>query len=383
MRFIDEVKIKIAAGRGGHGACSFRREKFVPLGGPDGGDGGRGGDVILKATEGLNTLIDFRFQKNFMAENGHGGEGRQKTGRAGLDKVIAVPVGTLVYDVATGELLGDLREDKQLLVVGQGGRGGHGNLWFKSSTNRSPRRADRGHEGELRELRLELRLLADVGLLGLPNAGKSTFIRAVSAARPKVAAYPFTTLYPNLGVVSVEPHKSFVIADIPGLIEGAADGAGLGVRFLRHLSRTRLLLHLVDIAPPEQSDLVQQVQSIVQELARYSPVLAERPRWLVFNKTDLMLDADAQVLVADVVERLHWEGPVFSVSAATGAGCRALVEKIYYALPELPMPTIEHQAQLEDWGRPVQNVVLPMEADFDDDALDDDDDDEVEVFYEP
>ncbi|MEK8090469.1 Obg family GTPase CgtA [Thermithiobacillus plumbiphilus] len=351
MRFIDEVNIKVAAGHGGSGAVSFRREKFEPMGGPDGGDGGKGGDVILEATEGLNTLIDFRFQKNYQAERGHGGSGRQKTGRYGYDKVIAVPVGTAVYDRDTQELLGDLREPGQRLIVAKGGRGGRGNLWFKSSTNRAPRRADPGEEGEARELHLELRLLADVGLVGLPNAGKSTLIRAVSAARPKVADYPFTTLHPNLGVVSVEPHKSFVLADVPGLIEGAAEGAGLGIRFLKHLTRTRLLLHLVDIQPVDESDPAENVRVIEGELARYSEALAARPRWLVFNKMDLMLPEESSERVAEITRALDWQGPVFAISAATGQGCRELAEKIYYALQELPPAPPIVDPEDADWGK--------------------------------
>ncbi|MEW5790133.1 MAG: Obg family GTPase CgtA [Pseudomonadota bacterium] len=351
MRFIDEVKIKVAAGHGGAGAVSFRREKFAPMGGPDGGDGGKGGDVVLEAVDGLNTLVDFRYQKNFQAERGHGGQGRQKTGRAGADKVIHVPIGTVIYDLDTGELLGDLREAGQRLVVARGGWGGHGNLFYKSSTNRAPRRAEPGGEGEARELRLELRLLADVGLVGLPNAGKSTFIRAVSAARPKVADYPFTTLYPNLGVVSIEPHKSFVLADVPGLIEGAAEGAGLGIRFLKHLTRTRLLLHLVDIAPIDGSDVAENVRTIERELARYSAALAVRPRWLVFNKIDLMPAEEVEARMAAIVQALDWQEPVYAVSAATGAGCRELSERIYYALENLPAaPPLEESLEEADWG---------------------------------
>ncbi|MGC9238150.1 MAG: Obg family GTPase CgtA [Acidithiobacillus sp.] len=349
MKFIDEVRISVAAGKGGHGAVSFRREKFIPFGGPDGGDGGRGGDVYLVARENLNTLIDFRYQRRYRAENGHGGAGRQMTGRAGKDLEIAVPVGTLVYDEDTRELLGDLHTAGQRLLVCRGGRGGHGNLWYKSSVNRAPRQHEMGGAAEERHLRLELRLLADVGLLGLPNAGKSTLIRAVSAARPKVADYPFTTLRPHLGVVRLGVEASFVIADIPGLIPGAAEGAGLGTRFLKHLSRTRLLLHLLDMAPPDPGeDPVAQFRALEAELLHYSPALAERPRWLVVNKADLLEAAAAEQRFREICQRLDWQGPAFLVSAVTGYGCETLVQEIGRALPELP-PAPEPSQEV-DWG---------------------------------
>jgi GTP-binding protein len=322
MKLVDEAEITVIAGNGGNGCISFRREKFIPLGGPDGGDGGDGGDVWLQADENLNTLVDFRHQTKFKAQRGENGMGRQMYGKAGEDLVITVPVGTVVHNVETNEIIGDLTEHGQRLLVAKGGRGGLGNMHFKSSVNRAPRKATPGGQGETRVLRLELKLLADVGLLGFPNAGKSTFIRAVSAATPKVADYPFTTLYPNLGVVSVEPGRSFVIADIPGLIEGAAEGAGLGSLFLRHIQRTRLLLHLVDISPMDPLNgaqglpsPVQQVRAIERELGRFDPALLEKPRWLVLNKADLLLEEDARAAAEAIVAELGWTAPWFLVSA--------------------------------------------------------------------
>ena len=304
MKFVDEAIIKVKAGDGGNGIVSFRREKYIPKGGPDGGDGGDGGSVYLEADRGLNTLVDFRTSRYFEAERGENGRGRNQTGRSGEDLVIPVPVGTEVYDEETGELIGDLTEPGQRLKVAQGGFHGLGNTRFKSSVNRAPRQCTQGTPGEGRTLRLELKLLAVVGLLGLPNAGKSTFISAVSSARPKVADYPFTTLHPNLGVVRVDPTRSFVVADIPGVIEGAAEGAGLGIQFLKHLSRTRLLLHLVDIAPADGSDPVEAVRTIEHELARFSPELADRPRWLVCNKIDLLPEAEREARCREVVQAL-------------------------------------------------------------------------------
>ena len=289
MKFVDEAEIRVAAGAGGNGCVSFRREKFIPLGGPDGGDGGKGGSVWLVADEGINTLIDFRHQRSFNARRGENGMGRQKTGAHGDDEIIRVPVGTVVINVDTDEEIGDLTGNGQRLLVATGGHGGKGNIHFKSSTNRSPQRAIPGEPGEERTIRMELKLLADVGLLGFPNAGKSTFIRAVSAAKPRVADYPFTTLHPNLGVVRVERDRSFVVADIPGLIEGASEGAGLGIQFLKHVMRTRLLLHLVDMAPADEAiDPVAQVKAIEKELKQFEPGLLKRPRWLVLNKADLL-----------------------------------------------------------------------------------------------
>lgn len=318
MKLVDEAEITVTAGNGGNGSISFRREKFIPLGGPDGGDGGDGGNVWLQADENLNTLVDFRHQKQFRAQRGENGMGRQMYGKGGEDITIAVPVGTVVHNVDTDEVIGDLTVHGERLLVARGGKGGLGNMHFKSSVNRSPRRATPGGEGETRTLKLELKLLADVGLLGFPNAGKSTFIRAVSAATPKVADYPFTTLYPNLGVVSVEPHRSFVIADIPGLIEGAAEGAGLGSLFLRHVQRTRLLLHLVDLAPMEggvEASPAEQVRAIEHELRKYDPAMLEKPRWLVLNKADLLFEDEARARAEEVVRELGWTQPWYLVSA--------------------------------------------------------------------
>ncbi|MEP6633173.1 MAG: GTPase ObgE [Luteimonas sp.] len=318
MKLVDEAEIQVIAGNGGNGCVGFRREKFIPLGGPDGGDGGNGGNVWLQADENLNTLVDFRHQKQFRAQRGENGMGQQRYGKGGEDHVIVVPVGTVVTNVDTDEVIGDLTRNGDRLLVANGGKGGLGNMHFKSSTNRTPRRALPGLEGEQRTLRLELKLLADVGLLGFPNAGKSTFVRAVSAATPKVADYPFTTLYPNLGVVSVEPGRSFVIADIPGLIEGAADGAGLGSLFLRHVQRTRLLLHLVDLAPMEGGVDVapaEQVRAIEHELRKYDPAMLDKPRWLVLNKADLLFEDEARERAEEVVAALGWTQPWFLVSA--------------------------------------------------------------------
>ena len=332
MQFVDEANIHVEAGRGGNGAASFRREKFIPFGGPNGGDGGAGGSVYLVANRNLNTLIDFRFIRNYKAQNGQGGMSQQKSGRAGEDLLIAVPVGTIVRDLDTQEIIGDLTEHEQKLLVAQGGRYGLGNVHFKSSRNRTPRQFTRGEDGDARELSLELAVLADVGLLGMPNAGKSSLITAVSAARPKVADYPFTTLYPNLGVVRVSAELSFVIADIPGLIEGASEGAGLGIQFLKHLSRTGLLLHVVDIAPIDGSDPVENVRIIQRELEKYSDALLEKERWLVMNKTDLLMDDEAQAVCDDIVKRLDWQGPHFSISAANRTGTDDLVKAIAQGL---------------------------------------------------
>ena len=332
MKFVDEANIKVIAGNGGKGAVSFRREKFIPFGGPDGGDGGDGGSIFLEARTGLNTLADFRNTRTYEAEAGGKGLGRDMTGCSGADLVVPVPIGTLVYDVDTQELLGDLVKAGERLRVAQGGFHGLGNTRFKSSVNRTPRQSTPGSAGERRTLRLELKVLADVGLLGLPNAGKSTLIRAVSAARPKVADYPFTTLYPNLGVVSVGEHHSFVMADIPGLIEGAAEGAGLGIRFLRHLQRTRILLHLVDVLPADGGNSVRDARAIVSELEKFSPELAKRERWLVLNKIDLLPAGDRQRHCATIVKSLRWKGPVFQISGLSGEGTRELCQKIMQRL---------------------------------------------------
>lgn len=335
MKFVDEARIKVQAGHGGRGCVSFRREKFVPFGGPDGGDGGHGGSVYLRAVAGINTLVDFRIEKTFKAQSGTPGSGRDCTGAAGEDLYIPVPVGTVVRDAETGEVLGDLTNVGDTILVARGGKGGWGNTRFKSSTNRAPRQFGPGLPGEKRTLELELKVLADVGLLGLPNAGKSTLIRAVSAARPKVADYPFTTLHPNLGVVDVGEHRSFVMADIPGLIEGAAEGAGLGIRFLRHLQRTRLLLHLVDIAPVDpDADPVRDAKAIVAELKKFDKELAAKPRWLVLNKRDLLLPEDAEERAKDIVRRLRYRGPKFLISGATGEGTKELVQAVMQFLEE-------------------------------------------------
>ncbi|EKE01515.1 MAG: hypothetical protein ACD_21C00110G0004 [uncultured bacterium] len=328
MKFVDEVKIKVKAGSGGNGCMSFRREKFAPFGGPNGGDGGNGGSIFFVTDRNLNTLVDFRFQKIFEAERGQDGMGTQCTGKNGDDLIIRVPVGTLIYNSSTDELIADLIEDNQKICVAKGGFHGFGNLHFKSSTNRAPRKTTPGHPGEEYDLRLELKLLADVGLLGLPNAGKSTFIRSVSAARPKVADYPFTTLYPNLGVVRVDMERSFVVADIPGLIEGAAEGAGLGIQFLKHLSRTSILLHLVDVAPTDDSDPVVSAKAIIKEIKKFSPELAKKERWLVLNKIDLLPEAELKTRVKEIVKRLKWKGPVFQISAIKKIGTKELCYKL-------------------------------------------------------
>ena len=352
MKLVDEAEITVTAGNGGNGCIGFRREKFIPLGGPDGGDGGAGGDVWLLADENLNTLVDFRHQTKFKAQRGENGMGRQMYGKAGEDNVITVPVGTVVHNVDTDEVIGDLTEHGQRLLVAKGGQGGLGNMHFKSSINRTPRKATPGGEGETRTLRLELKLLADVGLLGFPNAGKSTFIRAVSAATPKVADYPFTTLYPNLGVVSVEPGRSFVIADIPGLIEGAADGAGLGSLFLRHVQRTRLLLHLVDVAPMEYEGQglmspAEQVRAIEHELRKYDPDMLEKPRWLVLNKADLMFEDEARAAAEAIVAELDWQGPWYLVSALGREGTWPIMLAVQAFFDRLREEELEARAQAD------------------------------------
>jgi GTPase len=339
MKFIDEAKIFVAAGDGGNGIASFRREKYIPMGGPDGGDGGRGGNVYAIADRNLNTLIEFRFTRKFIAPSGEKGGSSDCYGKGGDDIVMHVPVGTVIADINSNEIVADLDVDGKQVLIAQGGRGGLGNIHFKSSVNRAPRQCTKGEPGEERDLRLELRVLADVGLLGLPNAGKSTFIRAVSAARPKVADYPFTTMHPNLGVVRVSDTKSFVIADIPGLIEGAADGAGLGIRFLKHLERTRVLLHIVDLAPFDPgADPVHDAKAIVAELEKYDPELAAKPRWLVLNKLDLIPEDEREQRVADFLQAYGHTGPSFRISAINGEGCRELVYKLQEALEQLAPP---------------------------------------------
>jgi GTPase len=330
MKFIDEARIEVIAGDGGNGSASMRREKFVPFGGPDGGDGGRGGTVYAIADRNINTLIDYRYARKHIARNGEGGRGADCYGKGGDDIVLRMPVGTIITDMESGELIADLTEHGQQVTVAEGGQGGLGNLHFKSSTNRAPRQKTEGKPGQRRMIRLELKVLADVGLLGMPNAGKSTFIASVSNAKPKIADYPFTTLAPNLGVVRVGPSQSFVIADIPGLIEGAAEGAGLGHQFLRHLQRTGLLLHLVDLAPfDDTTDPVAEAKAIVNELTKYDEALFDKPRWLVLNKLDMLDDETRAKRVADFVKRFKWKGPMFEISALTGQGCEGLIYAIY------------------------------------------------------
>lgn len=358
MKFIDEATIKVEAGNGGRGAVAFRREKYIPKGGPDGGDGGDGGSVYLLANSGLNTLVDFRHKRIHRASHGEGGAGRNRTGSSADDLYINVPIGTRVKDAETGELIGELLRHGERLLVAKGGFHGIGNARFKSSTNRAPRQFTPGSEGERREIRLELILLADVGLLGMPNAGKSSFIRKVSSARPKVADYPFTTLHPNLGVVRVDNERSFVIADVPGVIEGAAEGAGLGMRFLKHLERTRLLLHLVDIAPTDSSvDPYREVELIADELARFSPELAARERWLVLNKKDLLSEEEFAHRKALLVNSLQWGGEVFAISALTGEGTTALIQALMARLEQLGRrfaPTPESTLVEEEAWDPLQ-----------------------------
>lgn len=329
MKFVDEAKIRVEAGKGGDGCVSFRREKYIPFGGPNGGDGGDGGSVYLVTDTGLNTLADFRYHRNFKADNGAPGMGRECTGKSADDLFIRVPIGTVVHDADTRELIGDLVEPGQKLLVAQGGKHGLGNVHFKSSTNRAPRQSTPGTPGEARDLLLELNVLADVGLLGMPNAGKSTLIRSVSAAKPKVADYPFTTLYPNLGVVRLGVDQSFVIADIPGLIEGAAEGAGLGIQFLKHLSRTRLLLHVLDIRPYDGAgDPVENYRAIEEELKKFSDELYNKDRWLVLNKIDLVPEEEQQELCDTLVKTINWQGPVYRISAVSGAGTESLMRDI-------------------------------------------------------
>lgn len=347
MKFVDEVSIFVKAGDGGNGMMSFRREKFIEKGGPNGGDGGDGGSVYLEADENLNTLVDYRYTRRFAAKNGEKGGSTDCTGAKGDDLILPVPVGTTVIDAGTQEVIGDLTKSGQRLLVAQGGWHGLGNTRFKSSTNRAPRQTTPGKPGEARDLKLELKVLADVGLLGLPNAGKSTFIRSVSAAKPKVADYPFTTLVPNLGVVSVGRYKSFVVADIPGLIEGASEGAGLGIRFLKHLARTRLLLHLVDMAPVDGSDPAEAAEVIIRELEKFSPALAERDRWLVLNKADQLLEEEREERVRSVVERLDWKGPVHVISALESEGTESLTQSIMRYLDERELRKVEEPAYAE------------------------------------
>jgi GTP-binding protein len=342
MKFVDEATIDVAAGNGGSGCASFRREKFIPFGGPDGGDGGRGGSVFAVGDLNINTLIDFRYARRHQARNGESGRGSDQYGAAADDIVLRMPIGTIISDADTGEPIAELLVPDERVCLAKGGDGGFGNLHFKSSTNRAPRQKTPGWPGEQRKLKLELRVLADVGLLGMPNAGKSTLIAAVSNARPKIADYPFTTLHPNLGVVRVAPEQSFVMADVPGLIEGAAEGAGLGHQFLRHLQRTHLLLHLVDIAPFDDAvDPVAQARAIAAELKKYDPALYAKPRWIVLNKVDMLPPDERERRVKEFVRRLRWKGPVFTISGLTREGCDALIRAVYDHVAAMRHPVVE------------------------------------------
>lgn len=406
MKFVDEVSIHVQAGDGGNGCMSFRREKFMPNGGPDGGDGGDGGSVWLQADVNLNTLVDYRYTRRFQAQRGQNGRSKDCTGAKGEELVLPVPVGTTVIDAGTQEIIGDLTADGQRLLVAKGGWHGLGNARYKTSTNRAPRQTSPGKPGDARDLKLELKVLADVGLLGMPNAGKSTLIRSVSAAKPKVADYPFTTLVPNLGVVSVGRLKSFVIADIPGLIEGASDGAGLGIRFLKHLSRTRLLLHLVDMAPLDESDPADAAEAIIRELGRFSPALTERDRWLVLNKADQLLDEEREERMRHVLQRLGWEGPVYVISALEREGTDKLCGDIMNYIdernqriaeePDFAERIAELDQRIEDEARArlqalddaralrKAGIKSADEAEEEDDDFDDDDEDDgdgPEIIY--
>lgn len=384
MKFVDEAKIKVDAGDGGNGVIGFRTEKYIPRGGPNGGDGGDGGDVYLQADENLNTLVDFRFVRFYNAERGENGQTRDCTGSRGQDKIIKVPVGTRCRDDDTAEVLGDLTKDGDKLLVAKGGFHGLGNARFKTSTNRAPRQKTDGTPGEVRNLLLELLLLADVGMLGLPNAGKSTFIRSVSAAKPKVADYPFTTLIPNLGVVSMGAGRSFVIADIPGLIEGASDGAGLGTRFLRHLERCRVLLHMVDLLPADGSDPAENAVIIIDELKKHSPKLAAKQRWLIFNKTDLLLEDEAEEVMERVKEALEWDGPVYKIAAISKTGTQEVCQNVVDYLEELPeeFTAEEQREQVEfQWDDYHESAMDEANESFDDDDDWDDEDEMMEVIY--
>ena len=398
MKFVDEAPIFVEAGKGGNGCVSFRREKFIPNGGPDGGNGGKGGHVYVVADNDLNTLVDYRYQRKFKAESGEQGRGSNCTGKQGEDLVLKVPVGTTVIDEDIEEVICDLTHAGQKFMVAKGGHNGIGNTCFKSSTNRAPRESTPGKPGEARNLRFELKVIADVGLLGMPNAGKSTFIRAVSHAKPKVADYPFTTLVPNLGVVSVKQHQSFVIADIPGLIEGAADGAGLGIRFLKHLSRCRILLHLVDVAPFDESDPVESAKAIIHELESFSPAVAQRDRWLVLNKVDLLPESDRDAICDRIVSEMGWEGPVYRTAAISGEGTERLCQDIMRFVEEknlqeaedetFAQAEAEHRARMEEEGRiriheQSEQRRLKRRAMKEVQLEEDDDDGEVEVIYAP
>jgi len=401
--FIDIAKLFVKSGDGGNGSISFRREKYIPLGGPDGGDGGRGGSIYIQADDDTSTLVDYRYTRKFRAERGKNGAGANCTGRGGEDVVLKVPVGTTIVDTDSGDIIGDLVEDGQRVMVASGGEGGLGNTHFKSSTNRAPRKCTTGTKGEFREIRLELKVLADVGLLGMPNAGKSTFIRAVSAAKPKVADYPFTTMVPNLGVVDADRHRSFVMADIPGLIEGAAEGAGLGIRFLKHLARTRILLHIIDVQPIDGSDPAHNAKAIMNELAKFSPTLAKLPIVLVLNKLDQIAEESREEWCQHILDELQWTGPVFKTSGLLEEGTK---EVVYYLMdqieqqrerevedPEYAAEVRAFREQLEAETR--EQTIAAKEAyramrkaqrlesmmDDDDDFDDDEDDGDVESIY--
>ncbi|OAN18996.1 GTPase ObgE [Photobacterium jeanii] len=392
MKFVDEAVIRVDAGDGGNGTVSFRREKYVPKGGPDGGDGGDGGDVYLLADENLNTLIDYRFERFHAAQRGENGRGGNCTGKRGDDQVLSVPVGTRAVDEETGEVIADLTEHGMKIMVAKGGFHGLGNTRFKSSVNRAPRQKTMGTKGEVRHLRLELLLLADVGMLGLPNAGKSTFIRSVSAAKPKVADYPFTTLVPSLGVVRVGNERSFVVADIPGLIEGAADGAGLGIRFLKHLERCRVLLHMIDLLPADGSDPIENAFTIINELEQYSEKLASKPRWLIFNKVDLLPEGEAEEKITEILEALAWEDKHYCISAINREGTQPLTYDLMELIESMPAENFEEEEEAKDekvefkWDDyHTQQVKNASDADDDDDDWDDwdEDDYDVEIIYKP
>lgn len=393
MKFVDEAAIRVDAGDGGNGTVSFRREKYVPKGGPDGGDGGDGGDVYLLADENLNTLIDYRFERFHAAQRGENGRGGNCTGKRGEDNVLSVPVGTRAVDEETGEVIADLTQHGMKIMVAKGGFHGLGNTRFKSSVNRAPRQKTMGTKGEVRHLRLELLLLADVGMLGLPNAGKSTFIRSVSAAKPKVADYPFTTLVPSLGVVRVDSERSFVVADIPGLIEGAADGAGLGIRFLKHLERCRVLLHMIDLLPADGSDPIENAFTILNELDQYSEKLANKPRWIVFNKVDLLPEDEAQAKIEAILEALAWEDDYYCISALNRMGTKELTYDLMKQIESMPVEVFEEdetdteekkvEFKWDDYHE--QQVKKAESSDDDDDDWDDwnEDDYDVEIIYKP
>ncbi len=396
MKFVDEAIIKVTAGKGGNGCMSFRREKYIPRGGPDGGDGGDGGSVYLEASDSLNTLIDYRYTRHYKAESGQQGSGKDKRGKSGKDLILQVPVGTTVMEVESGDVVGDLTKAGDRLLVAQGGFHGLGNARFKSSVNRAPRQTTNGSLGEEFDFRLELKLLADVGLLGLPNAGKSTMVSAISAATPKIADYPFTTLIPSLGVVRLDAMRSFVVADIPGLIAGAAQGEGLGVRFLKHLTRNRLLWHLVDVAPLDESDPLDAIEVLTEEIEEFSPTLGQRERWLVLNKTDLILDEDLEDLILRIKEELGWEGPIFCTS---GVGRKGIDELCYatfdwleerkrmeaedeeIAEAEIQMQRDMQRESRESIERLAQARKMERQQESADDDDDEDDDHEVEVIY--